>query len=469
MNHLTDKQVVVVGAGAIGLSCALRFAQQGAQVTLIDRQDHVAKETSFANGAQISACNTVPWSSPGAIGKALRWMFNPKAPLLFVPTLDPFQYQWLLHFALNTFERTSMSNTQKLLHLSLHSRSLHLELESQMRSIDPQFDYQQQHKGIYHIYNDSSAYESALKDSMYQQQLGLKRFAIDIKTAVEQEPSLRALQSELKGVIYTPEDFSGDIHLFCQRLFTMLTSTSMSPKLGIKHPVQWIPNIHVQLASNLGRVHLILNHNDQGHSMPWHSTMHPDLVIVSAASYTNELLKPIGLSTRIYPTKGYAMNLHLDPEDQIHAPTASISDDHYKVVWSRLGNTLRAAGTAEISGYNAKHLRPERCAALLHATNKTFPQIASKKTDYWAGLRPLTPSNVPIIAKSEQYTNLMVCSGHGSLGWTMMAGAGQCAVQVWNNEYLITSADKSLGTLATSTPKWSLDLRHLEPLIETPR
>jgi D-amino-acid dehydrogenase len=102
----------------------------------------------------------------------------------------------------------------------------------------------------------------------------------------------------------------------------------------------------------------------------------------------------------------------------------SITDDGHKLVFSRLGNRLRIAGTAEFNGYNTD-LNPVRCEAIVKRTQALFPLATSDEApEFWAGLRPATPGNVPYVGRSR-YGNLFVDSGHGTLGWTMSCGSGQ--------------------------------------------
>lgn len=87
------RHALVIGAGALGVSCAFHLAKQGIHVTLVDSEPGVAQLTSFSNGAQLSACHSMPWSHPGAPWKALKWAFQDDAPLLFRPRMDP--HQWV--------------------------------------------------------------------------------------------------------------------------------------------------------------------------------------------------------------------------------------------------------------------------------------------------------------------------------------------------------------------------------------
>jgi D-amino-acid dehydrogenase len=138
-------------------------------------------------------------------------------------------------------------------------------------------------------------------------------------------------------------------------------------------------------------------------------------------------LKPLGVNLMIYPGKGYSATYDIVNPDQ--APSVSLTDDGYKLVVSRLGNRLRVAGTCEINGYS-RELNTARCEAITRRTQELFPEACNYASPtYWAGLRPLTPSNVPYIGKTK-YSNLFLNTGHGTLGWTMGAGSGRAIAEI---------------------------------------
>src|SRR5205085_1741566 len=121
----------------------------------------------------------------------------------------------------------------------------------------------------------------------------------------------------------------------------------------------------------------------------------------------------------IYPAKGYSASIPI--VDESLAPTVSLTDDEAKIVFTRLGDRMRIAGTAELSGYSTD-LNEVRCEALTRRAREIFPGAAAyDKATFWTGLRPSTPSNVPIIGKSP-IANMYLNTGHGTLGWTMACG-----------------------------------------------
>jgi D-amino-acid dehydrogenase len=155
---------------------------------------------------------------------------------------------------------------------------------------------------------------------------------------------------------------------------------------------------------------------------------HPaDAVVVSLGVHSVPLLAPVGIRLPIYPAKGYSATF--DVTDSIAAPSVSLTDDEFKLVFSRLGDTLRVAGTAELAGHS-RDLNMVRCEALTRRTSALFPGACDYgRPRYWTGLRPLTPSNVPCIGATP-IRGLYLNTGHGTLGWTLAAGSGQLIADI---------------------------------------
>ena len=150
--------------------------------------------------------------------------------------------------------------------------------------------------------------------------------------------------------------------------------------------------------------------------------MRADAYVVALGSYSPFLLRPLGVPCLIYPAKGYSATIAIDGHRG--APTVSLTDLAWKIVFTRLGDRLRVAGTAELSGYG-KELNLVRCEALVNRTFELFPDAGDRDSaQFWTGLRPATPSNVPLVG-GTRYRNLFLDTGHGTLGWTMACGSGR--------------------------------------------
>ena len=151
------------------------------------------------------------------------------------------------------------------------------------------------------------------------------------------------------------------------------------------------------------------------------SRLAADAFVVALGSWSSALVKPLGLRLPVYPAKGYSVTIPLDSESV--APTVSLTDDGHKIVFSRLDNRLRVAGTAEFAGYDTS-INQVRCDSIVRRLTAIFPLAIRHGFEAWAGLRPATPGNVPVLGKTR-FGNLFLNTGHGTLGWTMACGSGQ--------------------------------------------
>jgi D-amino-acid dehydrogenase len=152
-----------------------------------------------------------------------------------------------------------------------------------------------------------------------------------------------------------------------------------------------------------------------------------DAYVVALGSYSPLVLRSVGISIPVYPLKGYSITVPLEAGDE--APTVSLTDDSHKLVFSRLGERLRVAGTAELNGYNTD-VNDVRCEAIVRRTFDLFPSAGHpERAEFWTGLRPATPSNVPVVGRTR-YANLFLNTGHGTLGWTMACGSGRAIADI---------------------------------------
>jgi D-amino-acid dehydrogenase len=152
-----------------------------------------------------------------------------------------------------------------------------------------------------------------------------------------------------------------------------------------------------------------------------------DAYVLAMGSLSPLLAAPLGIRLPIYPAKGYSVTMPVKDASQAHQ--VSLTDDEYKLVFSRLGDRLRIAGTAELNGYD-RDLNRVRCEAIVRRVEELFPGAGdATQAQFWTGLRPATPSNVPIIGRSK-LANLYLNTGHGTLGWTHSCGSGRSIARI---------------------------------------
>jgi len=400
--------IMVLGAGVVGTTTAWYLHKQGYEVTVVDRQSLAGLETSYANGGQISVSHAEPWANPSAPLKVLRWLLQPDAPLLFRPRPDPAQWRWIVAFLGECTSARVTHNIRQIVNLGIYSRS---QLQALRQELKLEYDHLE--KGILHFYTDAGEFDSAIEPTRVMQDLGCDRQIIDANRAVEIEPALAPIRHRIAGATYTAEDESGDARKFTQALAARCQEAGVqfsygTEVLGFERAGDRV--LGVQVLKD-GR----------------HQTLRADSYVLSLGSFSAILARQLGITLNIYPAKGYSITVPVkNPEA---AWQVSLTDDEYKLVYSRLGDRLRVAGTAELNGYT-RTLNMTRCRAIVRRAAEIMPEAGQwDQAEFWTGLRPTTPSNVPYIGRSH-YSNLYLNTGHGTLGWTHSCGSAAALADI---------------------------------------
>ncbi|KAF0140716.1 MAG: D-amino-acid dehydrogenase [Rhodospirillaceae bacterium] len=391
-------RIIVFGAGVVGVATAYRLAREGHEVVVIDRRPGAGLETSFANGGQISASHAEPWASPATLLKVLQWLGRPDAPLVFRWTRwDPFLWVWLARFLRNCTPARTHRNIERTLRLALYSRTMLKALRAETG-----IAYDHRTSGILHIYRMPRAFAQACAAAATMQLYGLERRVCPVAACLALEPALVSVAPQLAGGLYSPDDESGDAHLFTVRLAELARTAGVDFRFGVTVRGLEAEGGHI--------VRVVTDHG----------AVTGTAYVLALGSYSALVARTVGLRLPIYPAKGYSLTV--DATGFAGAPAVSITDDEYKMVYTRLGNRLRIAGTAELAGWDPTPT-PIRAETLLKRAHAMFPEGG----DYdhavlWAGLRPKTPDSVPIIGRTP-WPELLLNTGHGTLGWTMAAGS----------------------------------------------
>jgi D-amino-acid dehydrogenase len=401
-------RIAVLGAGVVGTTSAWYLARDGHQVTVIDRQPVAGNETSYANGGQISVSHAEPWATPHVFSHLLHWLGREDAPLLWRWRADPAQLAWGLRFLRECLPGRTRRNIAAIVALALYSRR---QLQALRRELALEYDHLE--RGILHIYTDRHEFEAAAQAASLMRQFGLDRNPVDAERCLEIEPALGSARDLLVGGDYTPSDESGDARKFTLALAERARAAGVEFHYGATVE---------RLNADDDRISGVVLRGAAGEQV-----LAADAYVVALGSYTPSLLRPLGVAPAIYPAKGYSLTLSL--VDGTVAPSVSLTDDERKIVFSRLGNRLRVAGTAEFNGYNLEP-NPVRSQALLERTRRLFPQLEYQgEPELWCGLRPATPSNLPYIGR-RKYANLWLNAGHGTLGWTMACGSAAALAEL---------------------------------------
>ncbi len=412
-------RVTVLGAGLLGTTSAHFLRQLGHEVTVIDRQATPGAETSFANGGQISVSHAEPWANPGAPLKLLQWLGKEDAPLLFRLRADARQWLWGLQFLRECTPARTRHNIEQIVRLGTYSRATLRQLRRDMG-----LQYDQRTQGILHFYTSQKEFDAALAPAEQMRALGCERRVVSADEAVRLEPALAAIRPRLAGATYTAEDESGDANAFTRALARAAEAQGVRFRMGC----------HVTALRTAGGA---IDHVEITDEEGRYERVRSDAYVLAMGSFSPLLAQPLGLRLPIYPAKGYSATI------PVRAPLAayevSLTDDEYKLVFSRYTrpaqggqparDVMRVAGTAELNGYG-RDLNPVRCEAIVRRVEQLFPGAGdTAQAQFWSGLRPATPSNVPLIGRTK-LPNLFLNTGHGTLGWTHACGSGRAIADI---------------------------------------
>ncbi len=400
-------RVSVLGAGVIGVTTAYFLAKDGHEVTVIDRADAAARETSFANGGQISVSHTDPWASPDNLRKVISWLGDQDAPLVFKPSFDPALLSWIWLYLKNCTTARASLNTERMLRIAAYSQNVFKDIRS-----DVDAPYDARHTGIVHIYRQAKSYTKALKQAEAVTAFGIERAPISKDLALEIEPTLSHAMDSLCGIIYAPTDESGNARVFTENI------VAACQKVGVTF------RFHETVQELLSDGTCVSGvRTDKGE-------ITSERLVVAMGSYSPLLLRSLGIKLPVYPAKGYSVTLPV--EDKHLAPITALIDDEKKLVYSRLGNRLRIAGLAETVGYDTK-IHDARARLVLSGALELFPNAGDiSQATYWTGLRPQTPDSVPVLGATP-LKGLYLNTGHGTLGWTMSAGSARVVADIIND------------------------------------
>lgn len=392
-------KILVLGAGVIGTTCAHYLARDGHEVTVVDRQAGAALETSFANAGGVCPGFAGPWAAPGMPLKVLRWLFAGDAPLVLRPRLDRAQWRWLARFVGNCTAERFAHNKARMQRIAHYSKACLVALREESG-----IDYDHGGGGVLQIFRTEEEVEGGRRAAKVLESFDVAHRLVGPREVLAIEPALGVGMAKLAGGLHLPADETGDCYLFTTRLAERLKGQGVAFRYGTT-----VKGLMTGAGSVKGVV------TDQG-------VLNADSYVVALANDAPALLKPLGIELPIYPVKGYAITLEKARVE--HSPRSSVMDEHAKVMVTRLGSRLRAAGVAEIAGYD-RSVSTRKAAGVLEAVRALFP-LAGDYTgiSYWSGLRPMTPDGPPYLGHTP-FANLLLNVGQGSNGWTQACGCGR--------------------------------------------
>ncbi|MDB6105812.1 MAG: D-amino acid dehydrogenase [Gammaproteobacteria bacterium] len=392
-------KIAVLGGGVIGVTTAYYLAKAGHSVEVFERRAGPGLETSFANAGEISPGYASPWAGPGVPLKAIKWLFMKHSPLVIQPTLDPSTWMWIARTLANCTTRRYALNKSRMMRVALYSRQMLANLRSATG-----LKYDERTQGTLQLFRTQRQIDAAANDVEVLKQYGVQFELLDRSGCIRAEPGLARVQAIVAGGLRLPADETGDCRKFTVQLAELARSLGVTFHFGVS-----LRRLVSQGA------HIVGIETDSG-------LRTADRYVTALGSYSPLILRQLGLPVPIIPVKGYSITLPVTNAEG--APLSTVMDETYKVAITRLGERIRAGGTAELAGYDTR-LSENRRATLERSVRDLFPGGGEfHNAEFWAGLRSMTPDGTPIIG-ATRLRNLFINTGHGTLGWTMACGSAR--------------------------------------------
>ena len=392
-------RVVVLGSGVIGTSVAYYLAKAGHEVEVVDRQSGPALETSFANAGEVSPGYSSPWAGPGVPLKAIQWLLMHHSPLVIKPMLDPAMWRWGLAMLRNCTEARYRVNKGRMVRLAEYSRDCLKALRAETG-----IAYDQREQGTLQLFRTQKQLDGTAKDIEILKEYGVPYQLLDRAGYLLYEPALAEVKEKFIGALRLPGDETGDCFKFTVALAEKAKALGVKFRFGEDIQALERDGDHIRGVRTASGM------------------LTADRYVLALGSYSTRMLAPLNIRIPVYPVKGFSITVPIT--NAAKAPESTIMDETHKVALTRLGDRIRVGGTAQLSGFDLQ-LDKGRRSTLEFVVSDLFPEGGDvAKAEFWTGLRPMTPDGTPILGETR-YDNLMLSTGHGTLGWTMAAGTGR--------------------------------------------
>jgi len=396
-------RVVVLGGGVVGVTTAYQLQQDGHEVVIVEQLGDVAASTSWGNAGMVAPGHSFVWSSPAAPKILLKSLFMKDQALRFRLSADPRLYSWSWKFLMECTAEKARRNTLLKHRLAAYSQSvLHGVVDAEA------IDYDRNTRGILYFHRSQEALDRGVANMKLLEGDGQVIEVLDRDGVVRTDPSLAGMKDKIAGAILCPTDETGDPAKFTRALAKKVVERGGKLLTGTKIRAIDTDGARItRVVTETGGVA---------------GEVRGDAYVLALGSYSADLGRSIGVSLPIYPIKGYSLTIPVGNHKA--PPTLASVDEHNLVAISRFGDRLRVTATAEFAGYDTSH-KPSDFDFMKRVTQELYPDGADyDRAEMWAGLRPMTPTNLPFFGKAR-YSNLFLNTGHGHIGWTMSHGSAR--------------------------------------------
>ncbi len=400
----TKSDVLIIGGGPVGLSCAYYLLKSGRSVTLFDAKE-IGKGSGSGNAGHIVPSHIIPLAAPGVVTSALKWMLDPAhSPFGMKVSLDPNYISWLLKFIFACNEANVQRSIKPLNDLGQLSAMNFSQIIAEEK-----FECHYQEKGFLNLYKNEKEFYAGQREGAFMQKHGIPVSVYDKFKVHEVESA--ALEDVIGGV-----HFTGDAHLNPAVFLKLLSDrVRMMGAEMLEHTAV------TGFESAGGKVRVVRTSNRE---------FEAEQVILAAGALSPSVAKDLKLNIPIQPARGYSMTMSATT----HMPVHALILGERRIAVSPMGKFLRFTGRLEIGNYS---MTPD-LRWIQRLENSVREYILLDETldikETWAGLRPVTPDGMPIIGKSPQHSNLIFATGHAMLGLSLGPGTGQVVAELLNGQ-----------------------------------
>ncbi len=399
---ITNTDITIIGAGIVGLCCALALQREGLRVSLYDTNG-AGNGASYGNAGLISTGSCIPIALPGMLWQVPRWLMDSDGPLALRPMYAPKAFPWLWQWLRATADNKVISASHAL--NALHAPALKRYADL----LGPQpFAALIKQEGQLHIWSRSN------KQGHSDRLVAQLREQHGVRTTVLDRSAIRASMPDIASHVQAGICFPAHANTISPQALTQALLKQFTDRGGMLLARQ-IQKIQLLSGSDNKRFRLWSNLGDT----------FAKRVVVAAGAHTNELLNPLGIRLPLESERGYHVEL---PNPGVHVPRPFIYKDRAIAV-TPMQTGLRFAGTVEIAGLHHPP-NPHRVESILRAARELFPQINTDGARSWFGHRPSTPDSVPVIDESTQWPGLFFACGHGHTGMTGAPMTGELIAQL---------------------------------------
>ena len=401
-----SKSILIIGAGAIGLSCALHCVRKGHRVTVLERHGAQRDGCSFGNAGMIVPSHFVPLAAPGMVALGLKWMWNPESPFYIKPRMDGDLFGWGLKFWRAANAEHVRRSAPLLRDLNFASRAWFEEFAA-----PPENDFGLVTRGLLLLCKTQHGLDEEAKYAAQANQLGVPAAVLNPQELAQLDPGVTM---DVAGAVHFPKD----AHFAPDRYLAALQRPA--EKSGVQF--QW--NTEVK--------NLVVRENQIAAVRTERGEFSADEVILCGGSWSPLLARELGLKIPIQAGKGYSLTLTQPRE----LPQLCAIFAEARMAITPMGASLRFGGTMEIAGLN-EDINPVRVQGIIKAVPKYYPKFTPDDfagIQPWRGLRPCSPDGLPYLGRTAKFSNLVVATGHAMMGMSLSPITGKIVSEIVSGE-----------------------------------